>query len=265
MRGDDAASAGRLSSARRPAIEPGWFGKRVRLPRQVLESALKAGCKIGLAAFRHLALFLEGYPHDSSSHLKALRGSSRLLRQRQRSARRGCPQDEAVAAAEFVVGNAMFVMFHEIGHMLISAYDIPVLGKEEDAVDNLATVIMLMSEDEVTAKALADSADAWFMFQERADAQGYENDYSGVHSPDQARAYQIVCLMYGADPKAFKDVADAAELPEDRRQTCGEEYQQASNSWDKLLSEHIVEGDDVKTKSRSSSMSRPPICPPLSC
>jgi Putative metallopeptidase len=164
--------------------------------------------------------------------------------------------DEELAAAEFVAGNAMFVMFHEIGHMLISAFDLPVLGKEEDAVDNLAIVLLLAAEDEVTAKALADSADAWFMFQERSEAAGSEDAFWDLHSLDAQRAYQIVCLMYGANAKQFKEVADAAELPPERRATCGEEFQQAEKSWLTLLSDHM--SDDGAPKSKVKVVIDPP-------
>jgi len=38
-------------------------------------------------------------------------------------------------AKSFALGNTIFFLFHESGHMLVSEFDLPVLGKEEDAVD----------------------------------------------------------------------------------------------------------------------------------
>ena len=34
-------------------------------------------------------------------------------------------------ATEFVVSNSIFILYHEIGHLLISELDIPILGREE--------------------------------------------------------------------------------------------------------------------------------------
>src|SRR4051794_34922630 len=39
---------------------------------------------------------------------------------------------------EFVVGNTLFVMAHEMGHGLINEMSMPVLGREEDAADSFA-------------------------------------------------------------------------------------------------------------------------------
>lgn len=35
-----------------------------------------------------------------------------------------------------------FVFFHELGHALVDQYDLPITGREEDAVDELATVVV---------------------------------------------------------------------------------------------------------------------------
>ena len=36
---------------------------------------------------------------------------------------------------EFVIGNTLFVMAHELGHGLINEMNLPVLGREEDAAN----------------------------------------------------------------------------------------------------------------------------------
>jgi hypothetical protein len=48
-----------------------------------------------------------------------------------------------------VVGNATtFAFFHEVGHALIDAYDLPVTGREEDAVDQLSVVVLADGSEE---------------------------------------------------------------------------------------------------------------------
>src|SRR5215831_18263424 len=44
---------------------------------------------------------------------------------------------------EFVVGNMLFVGFHEMGHALAGQLHLPVLGRAEDAADSFATLALL--------------------------------------------------------------------------------------------------------------------------
>ena len=41
---------------------------------------------------------------------------------------------------EFITGNTLFVLTHEMGHGLINEMNLPVLGREEDAADSFAIV-----------------------------------------------------------------------------------------------------------------------------
>lgn len=47
------------------------------------------------------------------------------------------PQPLTPNVARFVLANAEFSVMHEMGHVLIAEYDLPVLGREEDAADQL--------------------------------------------------------------------------------------------------------------------------------
>src|SRR5215208_5309127 len=42
---------------------------------------------------------------------------------------------------EFVIGNTLFTLAHELGHAVISEFQLPVLGREEDAADAFATPV----------------------------------------------------------------------------------------------------------------------------
>jgi Putative metallopeptidase len=65
--------------------------------------------------------------------------------------------EQRAQTVEFVAGNLLFVLFHELGHALVSEMGLPVLGKEEDAVDAYAVLAMLMTGNKVSAiKRLAE-------------------------------------------------------------------------------------------------------------
>ena len=160
------------------------------------------------------------------------------------SAKADLTQEEIAEGRKYVVNNAIFVLFHEGGHMLVSELGLPVLGREEDAVDGLSSVMLLESEDEELRAAMQDAADGWFLI-DAANAQGLEEaDFQGTHCLNKQRAYALVCMMSGKDPEYFKAFIDSLEFPEDRREECVDEYAQTRDSWWGVLDPYV---DDSKT------------------
>ncbi len=137
-------------------------------------------------------------------------------------------QDEADAA----VGDAtVFVFFHELGHALIDVYDLPVTGKEEDAVDQLSTIIVADGSPEGASAAFNGA----LAFAITAPDDLDDSAFWGVHSMNQQRFYNIICLLYGQDPKAHKDLVKDEVLPKGRAASCPSEFARAEKAWDKIL------------------------------
>ena len=103
----------------------------------------------------------------------------------------------------FIVGNMLFVLLHEIGHVLITELGLPVLGREEDAADAYATVTILAMKDEFSERVLTQAAKGWFYGDRRDRMELTPVVYYDAHSLSQQRAYQIVCYMVGSDPQQF--------------------------------------------------------------
>jgi hypothetical protein len=139
---------------------------------------------------------------------------------------------------QFVVGNGIFILYHEAGHMLVSEFDLPVLGREEDAVDNLSSILMLEADDDLLDQAIIDAADGWFLSSEAAADAEEEQAFWGAHGLDEQRGWAIACSMAGHDYKNFKEFIDSLEFPEDRREECISEYPQKVRSWNTLLKPH---------------------------
>jgi hypothetical protein len=143
--------------------------------------------------------------------------------------------DDAARLASFVVGNLYFVLVHEFGHAVISQLELPVLGREEDAADSFATLSMLFVGTELSHTVIAEAARGLWLIAQRDKTANQQTPAYDEHSLDVPRAYQILCLMVGSDQKRFRDVAEIAKIPEERQETCGFDFEQAANSWDKLL------------------------------
>lgn len=152
----------------------------------------------------------------------------------------GIGKENALDALSFAIGNAQFVLFHEAGHMLIAELDLPVLGREEDAVDMLATLLQLESETEEADQALVDSVDGWTLSSDTRLQRDETEDLSGAHGLDMQRAYMMACLMAGKDPERFAETIAYLELTEERLAQCPDEYDLARRSWERLLSGHAA-------------------------
>lgn len=146
--------------------------------------------------------------------------------------------------ATYVLGNVNFTLFHEFGHAIVHGLDLPILGREEDAVDNLAAFLMIPEPgNDLMDEMIIAAADGWLLSHYEAEELGIEIPYWGEHGLDLQRYYNIICLLYGSDPHGFEELADFAELPAERRDRCPEEYQQVVTSWTKVLEPHRTGGN----------------------
>jgi hypothetical protein len=144
---------------------------------------------------------------------------SREVKQRSR-------RNEAVAGAL----SSMFL--HEVGHALIDAWKLPVTGRQEDAVDQFSTLILVSSGREGERMALT-GARIFKLFAKVERHQG--TILWDEHSPDAQRYYDMMCLIYGHDPQEYTYLVTTRALPAERAENCSDEYQRVRNSWQRLL------------------------------
>jgi hypothetical protein len=150
------------------------------------------------------------------------------------------------ALVEFTLGNTMFVLAHEMGHVVISELALPVLGKEEDAADSFGALWALQIRSAFSERVLIEAAKGWVLSSYRDKKQGNELAFYDEHGLDLQRAYFVVCLMLGSDPEKFKALAKEAKLPEERQTSCVRDYKNALWSWDLALKPHRRSADQPK-------------------
>ena len=149
---------------------------------------------------------------------------------------------------EFVTGNMLFALLHEMGHMHIQEMGLPVLGREEDAADSYAISALLKIATDASHNVLVAATKGWFLDAARNEKEKIAVAYYDEHSIDKVRAYQIICLMVGSDPEKFSDLAEQAKLPEDRQESCAGDYSNASWSWETVLKPHLRAADQPKQR-----------------
>lgn len=141
------------------------------------------------------------------------------------------------AQADSILGSTIWTYFHEMGHSLVDAYDLPITGKEEDAVDQLSTFILTTLGDVGEEMALNGARE--FYLEAKRDNDLDDSKFADSHSLDKQRFYNIICWVYGQDPAKHTSLTKDGTLPEGRKEECESEYQQIAKSWGKLLEPHL--------------------------
>jgi putative metallopeptidase DUF4344 len=113
------------------------------------------------------------------------------------------------------------------------------LGPEEDAADTFAAIALLSVGSEFTHRAMLEAAISLKRAAEREHRTADEPVFFQQHRPNQQRAYSIMCLMFGSNPREFKDLAESAKLPQERQETCTYEFEQADDAWNRVLRPHM--------------------------
>ncbi|OAN17811.1 hypothetical protein A3K86_02510 [Photobacterium jeanii] len=129
-----------------------------------------------------------------------------------------------------------FILFHEYGHAYLHNYQIITLGKEEDAVDNLATILLLYFNDD--GAEIAISAADWFAIADEQNESLDEGHFWDEHSLDAQRYYAIQCLVFGSDIDAFRDNFTKEQLEEERDTACEYEHYRQLTAWITLIAKH---------------------------
>lgn len=152
---------------------------------------------------------------------------------------RALTPDEENDAIVYAWDNAVFTMYHEVGHMLVELYELPVLAKEEDAVDNLATLMALDDYNNNDDPILIDAAAGWIASIKDEDyASMGASDFFDEHSINAQRAYAMICLLVGSDFEKFTAIATNFGLDKDRQESCSADYGQTKASWDRVMMPH---------------------------
>lgn len=143
------------------------------------------------------------------------------------------------APIDTVIGPLFEVSLHEVAHALFDMLELPVLGSEEDAADHVAAYIMLQFGEVEARRLIAGTTYAYKIDEERSGPCRPVEDYASEHSTPAQRAFNLLCIAYGADTKLFANIVDKGHLPKARAEFCDEEYEQIQDAFEILIKPHI--------------------------
>jgi len=231
---------------------------------------LLAGCTSApVPELGHVRIEYQKVPHKFASLQKALRTSGRLEKAgRQVEKVAGLPQDVTVLVKsckdgtqylmeenrvefciqdfaevrtemrqageknlkETVLADAEATLLHELGHAAIDLRDLPITGREEDVADQFAVwqaVEGLDDPDLVLSQA----------FEYGLSQDLYEQVADDEHTADGQREANLLCWLYGSDPRSWEHLVDDDPLTEDRAELCVDEWNLLVHGWTTILSQ----------------------------
>jgi Putative metallopeptidase len=153
-----------------------------------------------------------------------------------------------ISREDAFVGPMVDVFLHEAGHALFDLLKIPLLGREEDAADQLAAYYVLQFPREIKRGLIIGSAYAYASALNVRSARdlsrrrlevGRHVTFADEHGTPAQRLYNLLCIAYGSDKELFADVVKKGFLPEDRAELCEDEYRQIDFAYRALIAPHV--------------------------
>jgi len=148
-----------------------------------------------------------------------------------------------IEPVDTVVGPFFDTVLHEFSHALFDMFYTPMFGREEDAADQLAAYLYLQLGEDEARRLIMGTAFNYLVIETSDEdsaqtAEEFIEDSAESHSLPAQRAYNLLCMAYGANPKLFSDVVSKDLLPEERAEYCVEEYEQVQQAYRDLIEPH---------------------------
>jgi hypothetical protein len=145
---------------------------------------------------------------------------------------------DGISPDDVVVGSVVETFLHEAAHALFDVFEIPILGREEDAADQVAAFILLQLSDKVARRMVGGVAQN-LAAEGKRDQRTRVKAFSDEHGLPQQRFYNLLCMAYGAKPQLFSDFVKKGYLPKERAEGCEDEYEQVEYAVSTLLGPHM--------------------------
>lgn len=130
----------------------------------------------------------------------------------------------------------LHTLLHEAGHAFIAERKLVILGKEEDAVDDFATFLLLGYIE--GGDNIAINAAKMFSFESEYKPSYYAlGEFIGEHSFDLQRYFSILCLVYGSQEIKHNNLLDEIEdeYLSDMKEYCKSQYITIEINWKRYL------------------------------
>ncbi len=161
-------------------------------------------------------------------------------------------QNTKDADEQTVIVDGTFVetVLHEVAHAVFDILQVPIWGREEDAADRVAALIMIRFDDEVALTTIIGTA-KFFEYSKHA---WTGTDFAENVAPEAQRFYNYLCVAYGGDPITFSFLAPRPgpstlpRLTAHRARWCPREYEQVRHAFDLRIMPFIDPDQVIKVR-----------------
>jgi hypothetical protein len=151
-------------------------------------------------------------------------------------------QDSAQMA---IAGAVIETVLHETAHAIFDVLQVPIWGREDDAADRLAALIMTQFGEDITKTTISGTANLFTW----SGKTWTGSDFSSTASPEYQRFFNYACIAFAADPLQFGDLVDKGILPKSRSQRCKDEYQQIRKAFNLRIMPYVDADMLIKVRS----------------
>jgi hypothetical protein len=148
-----------------------------------------------------------------------------------------------ITASDASLGQFFWIVTHEVGHAIFDIFDVPILGRQEDAADQFAAYIMLQFGKERARKLVGGAAWAFKEYikdyRQNPKVQVQLAGFASNHGQPEERFYDLMCMAYGADSVLFADLTADGWLPPSRAPSCKNEFKTLTHAFQKQIAPHI--------------------------
>jgi hypothetical protein len=149
---------------------------------------------------------------------------------------------DGVAPVDALVGPLLDTCLHEFAHAIFEMLRVPVLGREEDAADQLSAYVILSLGKAEARRLIGGVSYAHKTEADAATAPLAMTQFADAHGTPAQRFYNVLCIAFGADAQLFGDFVEKGHLPKERAEDCKDEYQQVANAYEKLIGPYVDHG-----------------------
>jgi Putative metallopeptidase len=148
----------------------------------------------------------------------------------------GHSKEKALKEAIFA---SVFFALHEAGHMVAKELNLPVVGREEDAVDQFAAFFLLSNDSSetksISGEIILSAAEVFALTSTEPGIHEYQDE----HGLSQQRAFSLICILYGENPEEYSELVSKLDYTESRLGRCQLESKSIISAWQRLLKPYL--------------------------
>jgi Putative metallopeptidase len=136
---------------------------------------------------------------------------------------------------QIVVGAFIQYALHQTAYAIFDVLDVPIWGREFDAADRLAALIMMQFGDEISNTAMLGTIQLFAWSNQSWTGSAFAN----ASSPDFQRFYNYACIAAAANYLNFHGLITNKFIPEHRAARCTREYNQIRKAFDLRIMPYV--------------------------